>query len=53
MKFKAWLAKVDAALIRISGVGMDDLPDDDFVGMFEEGLSPVAAARRVLVEAGW
>lgn len=52
MAFDTWLEKVDAFLLDTFDVGMDDLPDVDYVSLWEEGASPKSAARFAIREAG-
>jgi len=52
-KFENWMKKVDAAVEAIVGLSVHDLPDIDFMGLFEDGVGPKAVARKALAEAGW
>lgn len=44
-KFTEWMAKVDAALLKATGLDSRDLPDWDYVSAYEDGFTPSAAAR--------
>ena len=52
-KFTAWMAKVDKAINKLTGLTSSDLPDVAYRDMFEDKRAPSAAARVALVEAGW
>ena len=41
--FEAWLAAVDKAFQRITGLDRDTWPDQDYWNMFESGDSPTEA----------
>jgi hypothetical protein len=43
--FDAWMAKVNAIVIRKTGLDADDLPDFCYLDAFEDGASPAQAAR--------
>lgn len=49
--FKDWLAEVDRAVNIILGVGINDLPDCPFRDWYDDGLTTLRAARRVVREA--
>lgn len=49
--FDEWKKKVDAAVVRLCGLGADDLPDVDYWGMYEAGDTPTEAAREVVRNA--
>lgn len=50
--FKAYMAKVDAAVENRCGLSVMDLPDVDFASMYEDGVSQAKAAARAIREAG-
>ena len=49
--FAAWFAKVDAAVVALCGMSVNDLPDCCFRDWFEDGVSPSSAARRAVKAA--
>lgn len=51
--FREWLAKVDAATVRIAGTPLDDLADQPFDEWYDRGISPEKAAKRTLRAEGW
>ena len=51
-QFDAWLAAVDNAVVRMAGVGKDDLPDYCYRDAFEDGRAPAAVARSAIRAAG-
>ena len=51
--FKAWMAAVDRACSRLSGVSIFDLPDKAFWGWYDDGYTPTEMARMALEEEGW
>lgn len=53
MTYKEWMEDVDFHLIRICGMGNDDLPDWLSRDAFEEGLTPREAANQCLEEIGY
>ena len=50
--FTEWLRRVDQELLNRVGVATSDLADCTYRDWFEDELSPVEAARRVLVNDG-
>lgn len=52
-RFMAWSRALNNILIMECGVGIEDGPDFDQAGMFEDGLSPRQAAEQVLDERGY
>lgn len=42
-EFESWLAAVDMAFTRITGLDRDTWPDQDYWNMFESGDSPIEA----------
>lgn len=46
--FDEWFARVDRCVQKACGLGVDDLPDVDFMKMYEDRLRPIRAANRVL-----
>ena len=53
LSYKQWYSKLEAACNRKTGLGLDDLPDADFTGMYEDGYSVAGALRSVLEDAGF
>jgi len=43
INFESWLAAVDKAFQRITGLDRDTWPDQDYWNMFESGDSPTEA----------
>ena len=43
-----WLQLVDLAVQRLAGCSVYDLPDCAYADWYEDGLGPVAAARRAI-----
>jgi hypothetical protein len=43
INFESWLAAVDKAFQRITGLDRDSWPDQDYWNMFESGDSPTEA----------
>jgi len=46
--YDAWFAKVDAIIVKRSGLRAADLPDFGYLDAFEDGTSPAATAGRVI-----
>lgn len=42
-EFESWLEAVDRAFIKLVGLDRDSWPDQDYWGMFEDGLTPIEA----------
>ena len=51
-RFAEWMQRVDAEIERAAGVSIHDLPDQDFRGAFEDGVSAKSFATQVLLEEG-
>ena len=51
--FNAWMAKVDEALTKISGLNSDCIEDYDYYDAFDQGKTPTQTARAALANAGW
>ncbi len=49
--FEHWLAKVDAAVEARTGMSLSDLPDCCFRDWYDDGVTPSAAAARVIRNA--
>jgi len=49
--FEGWWEKVDAAVWRLAGCSIDDLPDVPLRDWYDDGTSPAVAARLALKEA--
>ena len=52
-EFAAWFARADAECVRMSGVGIEDLPDGCSWDAWDGGMSPFAYAHDLLVEEGF
>lgn len=37
VRFMAWMSKIEQQVVAAIGVGLTDLPDEDFMMMFEDG----------------
>jgi hypothetical protein len=46
--FEVWMAAVDAVLIRLCGLDSRDLPDACYHDWYEDGRSPLSAARKAI-----
>jgi hypothetical protein len=46
--YAAWMAKVDAILVRKTGLDSNDLPDICYRDMHDDGASPSEAAREAI-----
>jgi hypothetical protein len=53
MTFEQWMQKVDSAVIRQTGVSVHDLADQCFHDWFDDGITPVQAARLTLENEGF
>ena len=51
--FEAWLKKVDEWCEKLAGLSYRDLSDVCYADMFEDGVSPKAAAKKALRNDGW
>jgi hypothetical protein len=51
LEWREWMAETDVALYRLTGLRSDRLARWDYLGAFENGLTPEAAADRAAVEA--
>ena len=51
--FDAWLARVDAHISRLSGLGHEDVADQPWYDWWEDGLSPAEAAENALEDEGF
>ena len=49
--FQEWLKKVNNIVILKTGLDLLDLPDMDYFGMWERGVSPKSAATRAVRNA--
>ena len=52
VKFYAWMKAVDYRLTAKIGLDSNDLPDCAYYDWFEDGVTPAAAAKMAIVEAG-
>lgn len=50
--FFAFMDKIDRVCLRLVGVSVFDLPDQDFASAFEAGENPIDIAREILLEEG-
>ena len=50
--FDQWFKRVDAVIVRHFGIGADDLPDIDYMSLYEERVRPIRAANKALRNAG-
>ena len=48
MTFEQWKSKVNEAVERLVGLSCDDLSDYCYADAWEDGVSPIAAARRAI-----
>jgi hypothetical protein len=48
MTFEEWFYQVDVAVDNATGCSVHDLPDMDYMSMFEDGVKPSAAAKRAI-----
>lgn len=48
MDFKKWKEKVDQEMLQVANVISEDLPDQCYTNMFENGWSPTKTANWVL-----
>jgi len=48
MTFKGWMRSVDLIIAAELGVGVDDLIDQCWRDMYDDGLSPAQAAQPIL-----
>ena len=51
--FDSWMQKVDSAVMRRSGVSVHDLADQCFYDWYNDGITPVQAARLTLENEGF
>jgi len=51
--FDAWYAKVDAVVLEIAGLGIDDLPDGNSYDAWQAGGDPRDYATEQLAEDGF
>jgi hypothetical protein len=43
--FEVWKQKVDQAMQKLCGLSCDDLPDFDYYSAYQNGWTPMSAAR--------
>lgn len=48
MDFDTWMMMVDSYIQKKLGISSEDLPDQDYMGMYEDGMKPKEAAIEVL-----
>jgi hypothetical protein len=46
--FEQWFVKVKAAFSKTYGFDLSDLPDCPFYDWYEDGVTPISAAKRAL-----
>jgi len=46
--FTAWMAKVNAHMVKYCTMGADDLPDWNYRDAYDDGMSPSQAARSAI-----
>lgn len=46
LTFEQWLKEVDRYVVALCGLGADDLPDWGYRNAYDDGVSPIAAARK-------
>jgi len=51
-KYGAWLAKVEAEVVKLTGLSTADLDDFLFDNDYEDGFSPRETAKRAIRNAG-
>ena len=51
--FDAWMAKVDAYLVKKVGLESADLIDIAYMDLFEDGYTPAQAAKKALKNEGY
>jgi hypothetical protein len=51
--FEHWYAEVDQAVQEVIILSVEDLPDMDFMSLYEDGIEPAEAAQIALFEAGY
>lgn len=49
--FEQWMRKVDVELLRLQFVDSMDLPDIDYHDLYDEGRSPLTAAKAAIRNA--
>lgn len=49
--FRAWMAKVDAAVAAKTGLSALDLPDCPYYSWYEDGVTPKSAAAKAIKAA--
>ena len=47
-RFHVWKRQVDVALYKTCGLTSDDLMDVDYYTWFEDGVTPIRAARKAI-----
>ncbi len=52
-EFDVWMQKVDNCLVNTCGLGHQDLPDKQYMCMFEDQYTPNDAAAEVLEDEGY
>ena len=50
MTFAKWMKEIDREVMRLSGLGVNDLADFDFSGSFESEVDPIEVAHELLEE---
>lgn len=52
MRFEAWMAKVERAILSAIGLSYKDLADQPYFAWFEAGYSPSRAAKQSIASEG-
>lgn len=50
--FAAWMTRVNAICEELTGIGIEDLPDQPFALWHEKGMAPITAAKKAIRYAG-
>lgn len=51
--FRDWMIRLDHLCIRLTGLSIRDLPDQDFASMFDDELTPKEALSDILEDEGF
>lgn len=49
--YEEWKREVNIYILTLAGVTSEDLPDTDYTGMYQSGVSPKVAAKRAIRNA--
>ena len=53
MSFEVWMNKLNNCIRSVAGIDSDDLPDANYMDMYEDGFQPAEAAIAVLENEGF